>query len=99
MRSSGERKAVEGEDDDEPRDAEQNMAAHGGHSRPPSARPYTIWTKVEPSKRRFAPVPDHLSRRSWVRLSRQIAAFLRSRLNNSAALRLKVRQAAAEMRL
>jgi hypothetical protein len=99
MRSSGERKAIEGEDEQEPRGEDQTTGTEGDPSAPSSNRPYTIWLKVESSKRHLAPVPDHLSRPSWVRLSRQIVAFLRSRLNNSATLRAAVRRTAAEMRL
>jgi hypothetical protein len=54
---------------------------------------------VEKPKRRVTAPPPHLSQRTWTRLSRQIAAYLRARLNNNVTLRSLVRVAAAEMRL
>ena len=51
------------------------------------------------AKRRLAPVPPYLSRPTWARLSRQIAAFLRQRVNNALTLRAVVRLVDAEVRL
>ena len=98
MRSSDGRKTPDDGDEERPRDGEETTGVDG--SRPaPAPRPYTVWLKAEAAKRRFPPPPEHLSRGMWVRLSRQVAAFLRRRLNNTVTLRLLVRQVAAEMRL
>src|SRR5215207_4437352 len=99
MRTSGEAHAVdddggdEGGTDEERRTRDQRAAA----SRPGAA--YPIWTKIEPAKRRLPPLPAHLSRPTWARLCRQIAAFLRTRLNNTLSLRSLVRVVRAEMLL
>lgn len=100
MRSSGERKAFDDEDDEESRNSEERAPVDGSdHASPTASRPYPIWLKIEPSKRRFAPPPTGLSRATWARLSRQIAAYLRARLNNNVTLRQAVRHASAEMLL
>jgi len=97
MRSSGGRKAPE-DGDEGRRDGEESAGPDGGRSAP-APRPYTMWLKVEPPTRRFPPPPQYLSRGTWIRLSRQVAAFLRRRRNNTVPLRLLVRQVAAEIRL
>ena len=98
MRTSGEARAIEddGDDDGSPREKPQ---PDGGSWAATPTRNYPIWLKVEPSKRRLPPIPAHLSRPTWARLSRHVGAFLRSRLNNSAALRGLVRVVRAEMLL
>lgn len=99
MRRAGEDNAV-GETGD---DTSESDAV--GEARPTSdavaqqGRPYPIWIKVEPAKRRLAPVPPYLSHATWARLTRQIAAYLRQRLNNSLTLRQLVRIVDAEIRL
>lgn len=98
MRTSGEARAVEDEGDDDGTTSEERKAEGGTWASTP-ARNYPIWLKVEPTKRRLPPVPGHLSRPTWARLSRHVGAFLRSRLNNSAALRSLVRVVRAEMLL
>jgi hypothetical protein len=98
MRTSGEARAIEDDgDDDGTRRDEQKP--DGGTWAPTPTRNYPIWLKVEPTKRRLPPVPPHLSRPTWARLSRHVGAFLRSRLNNSASLRGLVRVVRAEMLL
>jgi len=97
-RTSGEARSV----DDDGSDAENTGDEHRGESgtwAPTPTRPYPIWLKIEPPKRRLSPTPAQLSRPTWARLSRQIGAFLRSRLNNSASLRALVRVVRAEMLL
>ena len=82
-RTSGEARSV----DDDGSDAESTGDERKGESgtwAPTPTRPYPIWLKIEPPKRRLSPTPAQLSRPTWARLSRQIGAFLRSRLNNSA---------------
>src|SRR5215204_6261449 len=98
MRTSGEARAV---DDDGNEDGEGTGDERRGERAwaPTPARSYPIWLKVEPTKRRLPPVPRHLSRPTWARLSRQVGAFLRTRLNNSASLRGVVRMVRAEMLL
>jgi len=90
MRTSGEARRVE----DDAREDEQDTEAPA-----PPARAYPIWIKVEPSKRRLAPVPPYLSRPTWARLSRQIAAFLRQRAQAALTLRACIRLVDAEVRL
>ncbi|HKH90443.1 MAG TPA: hypothetical protein VKA54_01505 [Gemmatimonadaceae bacterium] len=98
MRTSGEAHAVdddggdEGGTDEERRTRDQRAAA-------PQSPAYPIWTKIEPAKRRLPPLPAHLSRPTWARLCRQVAAFLRTRLNNTLSLRSLVRVVRAEMLL
>jgi hypothetical protein len=99
MRTSGEARAVD-DDGDEDRDKKsEEQDARGGTWAATPTRSYPIWLKVEPTKRRLPPVPAHLSRPTWARLSRHVGAFLRSRLNNSASLRGLVRVVRAEMLL
>ena len=98
MRTSGEARAVEDEGGDDEGNGRQEPAEGGTWASTP-ARNYPIWLKVEPTKRRLPPVPAHLSRPTWARLSRHVGAFLRSRLNNSASLRSLVRVVRAEMLL
>ena len=98
MRTSGEARAVEDEGGDDEGNGRQQPAVGGTWASTP-ARNYPIWLKVEPTKRRLPPVPAHLSRPTWARLSRHVGAFLRSRLNNSASLRSLVRVVRAEMLL
>jgi len=98
MRTSGEARAVEDEGGDDEGNGRQQPAEGGTWASTP-ARNYPIWLKVEPTKRRLPPVPAHLSRPTWARLSRHVGAFLRSRLNNSASLRSLVRVVRAEMLL
>jgi hypothetical protein len=62
-------------------------------------RPYPIWIKIEPGKRRLPPQPAHVSRALWARLSRQIAASLRQRIGSAPSLRQVVRAVNGEMRL
>lgn len=99
MRTSGEARAVDddGNEDDEKKNEERS--AGGGTWAATPTRSYPIWLKVEPSKRRLPPLPEHLSKPTWARLSRQVGAFLRSRLNNNASLRGLVRMVRAEMLL
>jgi hypothetical protein len=98
MRTSGEARAVDdGNEDDDKKDEEQH--GQGGTWASTPSRSYPIWLKVEPTKRRLPPIPEHLSRPTWARLSRQVGAFLRSRLNNNASLRGVVRMVRAEMLL
>jgi hypothetical protein len=98
MRTSGEARAVD-DDGDEDGASHKERKADGGTWAPTPTRNYPIWLKVEPTKRRLPPVPPHLSRPTWARLSRHVGAFLRSRLNNSASLRSLVRVVRAEMLL
>ena len=98
MRTSGEARAVEDEGGDDEGNGRQQPAEGGTWASTP-ARNYPIWLKVEPTKRRLPPIPEHLSRPTWARLSRHVGAFLRSRLNNSASLRSLVRVVRAEMLL
>jgi hypothetical protein len=98
MRTSGEARVVEDDGDDDGPGREERKA-DGGTWAPTPTRNYPIWLKVEPTKRRLPPVPAHLSRPTWARLSRHVGAFLRSRLNNSASLRSLVRVVRAEMLL
>lgn len=98
MRTSGEARAIE-DDGDGNGSTREKPEADGGSWASTPTRNYPIWLKVEPSKRRLPPIPAHLSRPTWARLSRHVGAFLRSRLNNSAALRGLVRVVRAEMLL
>ena len=98
MRTSGEARAVDDDGDDDGTSREERKV-DGGTWAPTPTRNYPIWLKVEPTKRRLPPVPPHLSRPTWARLSRHVGAFLRSRLNNSASLRSLVRVVRAEMLL
>lgn len=97
MRTSGEARAID-DGDDEGSSREQSKVDSGTWAATPT-RNYPIWLKVEPTKRRLPPIPAHLSRPTWARLSRHVGAFLRSRLNNSASLRGLVRVVRAEMLL
>jgi hypothetical protein len=99
MRTSGEARAVDDDGDEENAKKEQERPADGSNWAATPGRAYPIWLKVEPTKRRLPPLPAHLSRPTWARLSRQVGAFLRSRLNNSASLRSLVRLVRAEMLL
>ena len=98
MRTSGEVRAIEDDGEEDGSSREQPKADAGTWAATPT-RNYPIWLKVEPTKRRLPPVPAHLSRPTWARLSRHVGAFLRSRLNNSASLRGLVRVVRAEMLL
>ena len=97
MRTSGEAHAVE-DDGDEGTDDERGTTDQRAQASRPGVT-YPIWTKIEPAKRRLPPLPAHLSRPTWARLCRQVAAFLRTRLNNSLTLRGVVRVVRAEMLL
>lgn len=97
-RTSGEAHSIEDDGDDEGIKGDVPEGEGGTWASTPT-RPYPIWLKIEPPKRRLPPVPAHLSRPMWARLSRQIGAFLHSRLNNSASLRGLVRVVRAEMLL
>jgi hypothetical protein len=96
-RTSGEARSVDDDGDDD--EVKGDEKGESGTRAPTPTRPYPIWLKVEPPKRRLPPTPAHLSRPTWARLSRQVAAFLRSRLNNNASLRALVRVVRAEMLL
>jgi hypothetical protein len=97
-RTSGEARSVDDDGNEEERTGDER-AGDGGTWAATPTRPYPIWLKIEPPKRRLPPTPAHLSRPTWARLSRQVGAFLRSRLNNSASLRGVVRVVRAEMLL
>jgi hypothetical protein len=97
-RTSGEARSVEDDGNDDESSDEERQGESGTWASTPT-RPYPIWLKIEPPKRRLPPTPPHLSRPTWARVSRQIGAFLRSRLNNSASLRGLVRVVRAEMLL
>ena len=97
-RTSGEARSVDDDGNEDETTGDERTGESGTWAATPS-RPYPIWLKIEPPKRRLPPTPPHLSRPTWARLSRQIAAFLRSRLNNSASLRALVRVVRAEMLL
>ena len=97
-RTSGEARSVDDDGNDEESKGDERVGESGTWAATP-ARPYPIWLKIEPPKRQLPPTPAHLSRPTWARLSRQIGAFLRSRLNNSASLRGLVRVVRAEMLL
>ena len=99
MRTSGEARAVDDDGDEESATQQEQQTGDGSNWTATPGRSYPIWLKVEPTKRRLAPLPAHLSRPTWARLSRQVGAFLRSRLNNSASLRGLVRLVRAEMLL
>src|SRR5215208_3944366 len=99
MRTSGEARAVDDDGDEESANQQEQQTGQGSNWAGTPGRSYPIWLKVEPAKRRLAPLPAHLSRPTWARLSRQVGAFLRSRLNNSASLRGLVRLVRAEMLL
>jgi hypothetical protein len=92
MRTSGEARAIDDDGHEDEPGAERTAPRR-------RARTHPIWIKIEPAKRRLAQVPPSLSRSTWARLSRQIAAFLRQRLNNTLTLRSVVRLVDAEMRL
>jgi len=98
MRTSGEAHAVEDDGDEGGTDDERGTTDQRAQASRPGAT-YPIWTKIEPAKRRLPPLPAHLSRPTWARLCRQVAAFLRTRLNNSLTLRGVVRVVRAEMLL
>ena len=97
-RTSGEARSVDDDGNDDGGNDDESKGESGTWASTPT-RPYPIWLKIEPPKRRLPPTPAHLSRPTWARLSRQVGAFLRSRLNNSGSLRGLVRVARAEMRL
>lgn len=97
MRTSGEARQIDDDGDDD--STREQSKADGGSWAATPTRNYPIWLKVEPTKRRLPPIPAHLSRPTWARLSRHVGAFLRSRLNNSASLRGLVRVVRAEMLL
>jgi hypothetical protein len=97
-RTSGEARSVDDDGNDEESTVDEPKVESGSWASSPT-RPYPIWLKIEPPKRRLPPTPQHLSRPTWARLSRQVGAFLRSRLNNSASLRSLVRVVRAEMLL
>ena len=99
MRTSGEARAIDDDGSDDEGSGDEQRKAEGGTWAATPTRNYPIWLKVEPTKRRLPPVPAHLSRPTWARLSRHVGAFLRSRLNNSASLRGLVRVVRAEMLL
>ena len=99
MRTSGEARAIDDDGSDDEGSGDEKRKAEGGTWAATPTRNYPIWLKVEPTKRRLPPVPAHLSRPTWARLSRHVGAFLRSRLNNSASLRGLVRVVRAEMLL
>jgi hypothetical protein len=99
MRTSGEARAVDDDGDEDSGTAEERGQGSQRAGTSPSTPTYPIWTKIEPAKRRLPPLPSHLSRPTWARLSRQIAAFLRTRLNNTLSLRALVRVVRAEMLL
>jgi hypothetical protein len=99
MRRSGEAERIEDDGDPEGKRQSAEPGADQTRAAGTAARAYPVWLKIEPAKRKLAPVPQHLSRQTWARLSRQIAAFLRSRLNNNLTLRDAVRVVDAEMRL
>lgn len=94
MRKSGEAKAVGQEGKQDETTAEERPEA------PPVAeRAYPIWLKVEPPRRRVPPLPPHLSRALWARLSRHITSCLHQRIGSLVALKGVVRAINAEMRL
>ena len=99
MRRASEENAVGENGDGASESAAVGDARVTSDAGPQQSRPYPIWIKVEPAKRRLAPVPPNLSHATWARLTRQIAAYLRQRLNNSLALRQLVRIVDAEIRL
>ena len=98
MRRSGESRAL-GEDESADGKEEPRQEAPASGDPSPPARAYPVWLKVEKPKRHVTVPPPQLSQRTWTRLSRQVAAYLRARLNNNVTLRSLVRVAAAEMRL
>ena len=97
-RTSGEARSVDDDGNHEESTGDQLEGESGTWASTPT-RPYPIWLKIEPPKRRLPPTPAYLSRSTWARLSRQVGAFLRSRINNSASLRGMVRVVRAEMLL
>lgn len=97
-RTSGEARSVDDNGDEDESKGDERTGESGTWAATPT-RPYPIWLKIEPPKRRLPETPAHLSRPTWARLSRQVSAFLRSRLNNSASLRGLVRVVRAEMLL
>ena len=97
-RTSGEARSVDDDGSDEGSTGDERKGESGTWASTPT-RPYPIWLKIDPPKRRLPPTPARLTRPTWARLSRQIGAFLRSRLNNSATLRGVVRVVRAEMLL
>lgn len=98
MRKSGEAKAVGGTGGEEDKGTGEAAGADGGGAAAPE-RPYPIWLKVQPSRRRVPPIPSHLSRALWARLSRHITSCLHQRIGSQVALRGVVRAVNAEMRL
>jgi hypothetical protein len=97
-RRSGEAEAIREDDgEDTPRDAVSEPGEAVRRAKRP--RPYPIWIKIEPGKRRLPPQPPHVSRSVWSRVSRQIAACLRQRIGSGPSLRQAVRALNAEMRL
>lgn len=99
MRTSGEARAVDDEGEEGGSAKREEQTGEAGTWATTPARTYPIWLKIEPTKRRLPPLPAHLSRPTWARLSRQVSAFLRTRLNNSGSLRGLVRMVRAEMLL
>jgi hypothetical protein len=98
MRRSGESNAIGGDASDDA-SGERGNEQRSSSKRSTPTQGFPTYFKLEPPKRRFTAPPPHLSRRMWVRLSRQIAAYLRTRLNNNVTLRSLVRVVAAEMQL
>ena len=98
MRRSGESRAP-GENESPDTNDARGQEAPAGEAQPRPPHHYSVWLKVDKPKRRVTEPPPHLSQRTWTRLTRQIAAYLRTRLNNNVTLRSLVRVAASEMRL
>ena len=99
MRTSGEARAFEHDDDDESGKHDDDARTEPGTWASTPTRTHPLWNRIEPPKRRLPPLPEHLSRSTWARLCRQIVAFLRTRLNNNVSLRSLVRMVRAEMLL
>lgn len=99
MRRSGESRRPNEDESGDANEPRRQEAPPSGEPSPP-ARAHSAWLiKAEKPRRRFTAPPQHLSQRTWTRLSRQIAAYLRARVNNNVTLRSLARVAAAEMRL
>ena len=98
IRRSGEAEVVHDDDgEDAPGGAASTPSDTVEHTT--ARRPYPIWIKIEPGKRRLPPQPAHVSRALWARLCRQIAACLRQRIGSGPSLRHVVRAINGEMRL
>ena len=67
-RTSGEARSIDDDGNEEEREGDERKGEGGTWAATPT-RPYPIWLKVEPPKRRLPPTPANVSRPTWARLS------------------------------